>query len=375
MSDERRLEIAGAAHLVLAEGAVPLNPPETVFEAMLGGWAAQQASRRLSAGTIGDRLRLVRRFACFTNDYPWCWQPADIEDWTVSLLSTPRPAAYSTVRTYQQALAMFLDYATDRRYGWGRVCEEHFGVFPVQICHEWNVVHHTAEYEGRPAKRPLSRTELQAFLDYADEQVARVRRDGRKGWLAAFRDATLFKVVYAWGLRRREAAKLDLVDFGPNAAAPEFGRFGMLAVRWGKASNGGPPRRRSVLTVMPWAAEVVSEYVTEVRPFYDDGQSALWPTERGGRVSPAYVSRRFGEYRDAIGLPDELGPHCLRHAYVTHLVEDGFDPLFVQQQVGHAWGSTTALYTGVSSDFKNRVLRAALDRAFAEPTPTVRSTT
>jgi len=28
---------------------------------------------------------------------------------------------------------------------------------------------------------------------------------------------------------------------------------------------------------------------------------------------------------------------------VTHLFEDGFDPLFVQQQVGHAWGSTTAL--------------------------------
>jgi integrase/recombinase XerC len=69
--------------------------------------------------------------------------------------------------------------------------------------------------------------------------------------------------------------------------------------------------------------------------------------------------------RDALGLPAELGPHCLRHSYVTHLVEDGFDPLFVQQQVGHTWASTTALYTGVSNDFKNRALRTALDRAFA----------
>ena len=49
---------------------------------------------------------------------------------------------------------------------------------------------------------------------------------------------------------------------------------------------------------------------------------------------------------------------------MTHLIEDGFDALFVQQQVGHAWGSTTALYTGVSTDFKNRALRASLDRAF-----------
>jgi len=47
---------------------------------------------------------------------------------------------------------------------------------------------------------------------------------------------------------------------------------------------------------------------------------------------------------------------------VTHLIEDGFDPFFVQQQVGHSWGATTALYTGVSGDFKNQSLRAALDR-------------
>ena len=49
--------------------------------------------------------------------------------------------------------------------------------------------------------------------------------------------------------------------------------------------------------------------------------------------------------------------------YITHLIEDGYDPLFVQQQVGHSYASTTALYTSVSSDFRNRALRAALDRS------------
>jgi len=46
---------------------------------------------------------------------------------------------------------------------------------------------------------------------------------------------------------------------------------------------------------------------------------------------------------------------------VTHLIEDGYDPLFVQQQVGHSYASTTALYTSVSSDFRTRTLRRALD--------------
>lgn len=47
--------------------------------------------------------------------------------------------------------------------------------------------------------------------------------------------------------------------------------------------------------------------------------------------------------------------------------EDGFEPLFVQQQVGHAWASTTAIYTGVGSDFKNKALRDILDRRLGPP--------
>jgi hypothetical protein len=48
---------------------------------------------------------------------------------------------------------------------------------------------------------------LQRFLDYADEQVDRAVRAKRKGALAAYRDATLFKVVYAWGLFSRAQSR------------------------------------------------------------------------------------------------------------------------------------------------------------------------
>ena len=68
------------------------------------------------------------------------------------------------------------------------------------------------------------------------------------------------------------------------------------------------------------------------------------------------------------GCRRELSVHCLRHSYVSHLIEDGVDPLFVQQQVGHSWASTTAVYTQVGADAKNRMLRAALDVAFGART-------
>jgi integrase/recombinase XerD len=64
--------LPGAAHLVLADNVVHLDPAPAVFEAMLEGWSRQQRTRFLKwESTIKPRLSLVRRFAEFTNQYPW----------------------------------------------------------------------------------------------------------------------------------------------------------------------------------------------------------------------------------------------------------------------------------------------------------------
>jgi integrase/recombinase XerC len=300
---ERRLEavsLPGAAASVLAAGVHFLQPEEAVLDAMLSGWAAQQRSRLLSAVTVEQRALQVRRFVAFNNDHPWNWSPADVEAWSSDLVG--RGLTHSTVRGYQNGVALFLGYVTTQCYGWDEVCQRHFGTHPVQVFHEWNTAVHRSETEARPGNRPLSRDELQAFFDHCDAEVERAAKSGRKGWLAAFRDATLYKVIYGWGLRRREASKLDTVDWSANAAAPEFGRHGALAVRFGKAMRGSPPRRRTVLTTMGWAAESVAEWVQDIRPLYNRAGTAMWPTERGGRISVEQINARFVAYRDALGL-------------------------------------------------------------------------
>ncbi|WP_192809700.1 hypothetical protein [Actinomadura rudentiformis] len=78
----RRVPIEGAAHLVLADGVVPLHPAEAVFDARLVGWERQQRSRLLMVSTIKSRVDLVRRFAAFTGTFPWDWLPGDVEQWT-----------------------------------------------------------------------------------------------------------------------------------------------------------------------------------------------------------------------------------------------------------------------------------------------------
>jgi len=367
-----RVDLAGAAHLEMVSGVAQLRPEDAMVEAMLRGWRAQQAARGLREETIAPRERLVRRFLNFTNEYPWRWMPSHVDEWFLSMTTESR-LAHSTIRGYQVDLRLFTEFLADNaRYGWVSACETEFGlgVHPVPIVHEWNSIAHLQGYEGNPEARPFTREELQRFIDYADDQVDRAVRARRKGVLAAYRDATLFKVMYGWGLRRTETSKLDLVDWGTNPAAPQFGRYGMLHVRYGKAKRGQPPRRRNVLSMFAWAVEAVADYSENVREkFGYPDQRALWVTERGGRVQPSEINARFESYRDALGLPKSLVPHSLRHSYVTHATEQGVDRRFIQVQVGHECDSSTAIYTHVSDDFMNTMLAKALSPALETTGP------
>lgn len=354
--------VPGSARLELVDGVFHIHQEDAVLTAMLSGWQRQQRSRNLQESTIRSRVSAVRLFIKYTNEYPWNWTVVHVDEWSAALAGEHN-SAKSTVRGYQGALRLFCDYLTSEHYEWVSVCAERFGASPTQICHEWNTTEHAAEYEGRAERRPLTRKEVQRLLDYADDQVNRAIKHGRKGALTAYRDATIFKVIYGWGLRCNEVAKLDLADLYSNPHAPEFGRFGMVHVRWGKSSKGSAPKRRSVASVMPWAVEALEDYVVNVRPrFGFPEQPALWVTERGGRVRPREIQARFATYRDALKFPEEHVPHSLRHSYVTHLIEDGADPVFVQHQVGHRFASTTALYTAVHGDFMNTMLRKVLDK-------------
>jgi integrase/recombinase XerC len=364
---ERDSAASAALSRLLGAGVRPLRLEETVFEAALEGWWRQQGGRHLRESKRRARELVVRRFRERSERWPWEWRAIDVDEWVEDLGAPPRPRAVSTLRNYQGALRTFLDYLADDRYPWVAICERHFGLRPMQVLFEENLIRRVSDYEGDPSRRPFTREELVVFFDYCDERVNRLRRQRRKGSLAALRDGAAFKALYAWGLRRQEAARLDVTDLGRNPERPSYGRYGMVGVRYGKASRGNAPKRRNVATVFDWSAEVIGQYLEEVRPRYGrDEHPALFLTERGGRLSPGELTLRFAECRDGAGLPSELSPHAMRHSYVTHLIEDGWDELFVRMQVGHRYASTTALYTGVSGDFKNDAMRRALRRQLGE---------
>lgn len=333
----------------------------------MSGWARQQRSRLLVDATVEPRVGLIRRFTEATESFPWAWTAGDVEDFTLELMVGPGRLAPSTIRGYHQTLRLFCDYLLDGRYGWVEQCERRFGMVPAQVCHDFNTAAHLVEYEGRPERRPFSYDELQHLFDFVDARVEGAQRSGRKGALAALRDAQMIKTAYAFGLRRRELCMLDVADLRPNPSMPEWGSYGAVHVRYGKSSGGGVPRRRTVLSVpeFDWVIGGLRQWVERARPLLAPGpRPELWLTERRQRVSVKTMDHRFAALRQGAGLPAELTLHCLRHSYVTHLVEFGYPERFVTEQVGHSYASTTAIYTSVSNDFKTKTLQAALGRVY-----------
>jgi integrase len=360
-------EFPGSARLLLVPGVVHLKEPAAVFEAMVTGWSRQQQSRQLGEGTVRSRERLIRRFQEFCDSYPWQWTPADVEDFTVSLTSGAERRAVSTIRGYHLTLRLFCDYITDSRYEWPTQCHDRFGQVPSQVCNEWNTVAHLNDYEGKPQRRPLTYRELDLLFDWLDDRVDQIARSGRKGSLAALRDATMLKTTYAFGLRRNELARLDVADLRPNPHMRDWGTYGSVHVRYGKAATGSLPRRRTVLAVpeFDWAVDGLRQWVEQALPLYGaGGHPALWLTERSTRVKVRQIDDLFAVARVEVGLDEHLTLHCLRHSYVTHLIEHGYPERFVTEQVGHTFASTTAIYTSVSNDFKNKTLQSALTRVY-----------
>lgn len=354
-----------ANNLLRLPGVAILREEAVAFDAMLNGFATQQNSRGLDRDTVRGRRWQLERFRRFAGTYPWQWLPGDLEDFTTSLTSGPNRLAHSTIRIMHSTIRLFCDYLCDQRYPWVAECQRRFGATPSQICFEWNTIAHTSEYEGRPGRRPLDYDELQSLFDVADARVSAITTAGRKGALAALRDSQLLKTTYAFGLRRREVLGLELTDIRSNPKAKQWGRYGAVHVRWGKASRGSPPKRRTVLALpeFDWAIEGLRRYVEDFRPrFGQAANSSLWPTERGTSVGLRSLDRRFADLREEAGLAKELTLHCLRHSYVTHLAEFGYPTKFIQDQVGHRHASTTAIYTNVSDDYRNAVLANAVNQ-------------
>jgi integrase/recombinase XerC len=170
------------------------------------------------------------------------------------------------------------------------------------------------------------------------------------GGPVAARDVAMLELLYATGMRVSELCGLGLADLDPDRQVVRV---------FGKGS-----KERTVPVGRPaWRA--LDSWVRTGRSVLTTAESgdAVFLGERGARINPRVVRRVVHRaLRIVDGAPD-LGPHGLRHAMATHLLEGGADLRSVQEMLGHASLATTQIYTHVSDDRLRRAFEQAHPRA------------
>ena len=182
----------------------------------------------------------------------------------------------------------------------------------------------TAPKRQMPLPKLLGEDEVAALLDAPDDATP-----------LGLRDRAMLELMYACGLRVSELLALSLRDLSPDAEAVRV------------VGKGGKER---VVPFNDAAADYCRRYLAAARPVLLGGKrcEAFFLNRRGAALTRQMFWQLIKKHALVAGIARPLSPHTLRHAFATHLLNNGADLRAVQLMLGHASISTTQIYTHIA---------------------------
>ncbi len=187
---------------------------------------------------------------------------------------------------------------------------------------------------------PRSPTRLPRTL--TQEEVSRLLELNHGSTPEGYRDAAMFEVLYATGLRVSELINLRISHVNLGAGY-------VLTV-----GKGGKQR---IVPIGDLAREKVHAYLGSARTSLVKRRTSpyLFVTRRGRALTRQGFWKLLRTKARLAGMFTGISPHVLRHSFATHLLERGADLRSVQAMLGHASISTTQIYTHVQGERLKRI--------------------
>jgi integrase/recombinase XerD len=223
----------------------------------------------------------------------------DIQQY-ILYLKKEKELSAGTINNYISAIKFFYTYVLER---------------------EWNAVR--VPRMKRTQKFPVipSREEILSILDLANN----------------LKHKAILQLIYGSGLRVSEVAKLKISDICSKT----------MRIRVENAKHN--TNRYTILSQT--ALEVLREYFkTYFRTKNYKPSDWLFPGQNPGKhITAKTIKNTIIKLRDKLHLDPKISAHTLRHCFSTHSLENGVDPVFIQQMLGHKSLKTTLTYLHMTS--------------------------
>ena len=179
---------------------------------------------------------------------------------------------------------------------------------------------------GRSLPRSLTEEEVESLLG-----APNVREP------LGHRDRAMLELLYATGLRVSELINLKQSQVNLNQ--------GVLRIV-------GKGNRERLIPLGEESQRWLRDFIEgpRVEILLERQTDYIFPTRRGDRMTRQAFWHIIKRYAQKAGVKKKLSPHTLRHAFATHLLNNGADLRVVQLLLGHSDLSTTQIYTHVARE-------------------------
>ena len=169
----------------------------------------------------------------------------------------------------------------------------------------------------------------------SEQEVGKLLMAPDTGTSLGLRDRAMMEVLYATGMRVSELVGLPMSDIDTTLGACRII---------------GKGNKERIVPLGEDASDWVTRYLKESRPdiLGEMQSSAVFVSKRGTAMSRQGYWQNLKRYAVLAGISSSLSPHTLRHAFATHLLNNGADLRSVQMLLGHSSLSTTQIYTYVA---------------------------
>ncbi len=174
---------------------------------------------------------------------------------------------------------------------------------------------------------PFTVKEINEVLEYFEKNV-------NLGDFSTLRNKIIILLLYSTGIRREELINLTIQDV-------DFHQKTIKVL--------GKRNKERIIPMTNSLQQELSLYVTE-RKKIEASTTYLFLTDSQKKIYGTFVYRLINSYFSAVTTKGKKSPHILRHAFATHLINEGAEINAVKELLGHASLASTQVY--VNSSFK-----------------------